>query len=233
MLHPACWWLARLAALIAAVVWFGATSAAQAQQEFPPPQGKARVIVLLSGHAGPRHDRRAAKAFARLGYDVVLLDSNQFVGRGWLEGSQLAAVGTAIQQAQQMPHALPGRVAVIGLSLGGGVALLYATHLPNLVAGIVVWFPFTRPFQYNPSAVSNVNIPVLMFAGEDDTYNNCCLIGTARGMAAASPSGTPLKVITYPATKHDFIIGGRNYNENSYRDAMQRTAAQLQEYLGR
>ena len=161
-----------------------------------------------------------------------MLDRNKFVGRGWLEGSQRAAVETAIQQAQQMPHALPGKVAVVGLSLGGGMALLYATHLPNLVAGIVAWYPLTRPFQDAPSFVSNVSVPVLMFAGEDDTYKNCCLIATARSLAAASPSGTPLQVITYPATKHDFIIGGHNYNENSYKDAMQRTAARLKQYLG-
>ena len=58
--------LACLAGMLTAVIWIGATTAGQAQQEFPPPQGKARVIVLLSGQAGPMHDHSAAEAIAEL-----------------------------------------------------------------------------------------------------------------------------------------------------------------------
>jgi dienelactone hydrolase len=54
-------------------------------------------------------------------------------------------VKTTIQQAQQMPHALPGKVALVGFSLGGGMCLYYGTQWPDLVTGAVVWYPAQPP----------------------------------------------------------------------------------------
>ena len=41
----------------------------------------------------------------------------------------------------------------------------------------------------------------------------------------------PFELITYPKTDHDFVEGGSHYNPQSYKDAFERTAAKLKEFL--
>jgi dienelactone hydrolase len=200
---------------------------ALAQQEFPPPQGNGRVVVLVSGTAGPKHDKEFAQAIAALGYDVALFDGNKMEGKGF------AGIRFAIEQAKQMPHAVPGKVALIGLSLGGGIALAYGSLMPNEVAVDIVWYPATGFFSRFPGFARRIRVPVLMFAGESDTYRDCCLISTARAIAAAAEAAkVPFELVTYPKTGHDFIVGGSNYNPKSYKDALDRTAARLKAAFG-
>ncbi len=200
---------------------------ALAQQEFPPPQGNGRLVVLISGTAGPKHDTKFAQAIAALGYDVAVFDGNKMEGKGF------EAIRSAIAQARQMPHAVPGKVALIGLSLGGGLALAYGSLMANDVAVDVVWYPATGFFSRLPGFARHIRVPVLMFAGESDTYRDCCLISTARAIAAsAAAAKVPFELVTYPNTGHDFIVGGSNYNPKSYKDALDRTAASLKAAFG-
>ncbi len=204
-----------LAALVLAPCAFG-------QKEYPPPQGNGHVVVLVSGTAGPEHDKAFAHDIAALGYDVTVFDGNKILVTG-AEGLR-----SAVEQARQMPHALPGKVALIGLSLGGGVALAYGSQMPNDVAVDIVWYPATGFYLRLPGYASRFKVPVLMFAGESDSYKNCCLISTARTMAAdAAAVKAPFELVTYPGTDHDFIAGGSNYKPESYKDALSRTAARL------
>ena len=198
-----------------------------AQQEFPPPQGNGRVVVLISGTAGPKHDKAFAQAVAALGFDVVVFDGNK------MEEKRFEGIKSAIVQARQMPHAVPGKVALIGLSLGGGLALAYGSLMANDVAVDIVWYPATGFFQRRPGFARFIKVPVLMFAGESDTYRDCCLISTARALAAAAADAkVPFELVTYPGTGHDFIVGGSNYNPKSYKDALDRTAARLKAAFG-
>jgi dienelactone hydrolase len=215
----------RLAALCAVLVFIAA--AAQAQQEFPPPQGKGRVVVVASGMSGPEHYVPVSRDLAQLGYDVVLFDGNP------MEGTHGEGLKSAIQQAQGMPHALPGKVALVSFSLGGGLSLYYGTQWPDLVAGTVLWYPATTFIKDVPGFASRLSVPVLMFAGEKDTFRGCCLIGQAHTLAdAATAAGKPFELVTYPKTEHDFVKGGSHYNAENYADALQRTAARLKVYLG-
>lgn len=216
--------LLRRAILMAALAFIVVT--AQAQQEFPPPQGKARVVVVFSGQSGPAHYETVTREIALLGYDAVLFDGSA------MEGSHGDALKKAIEQAQQMPHALPGKVAVVGFSAGGGLSLYYATQLPDLVSGVVAWYPATTFIKDVPGFAGRLQVPVLMFAGEKDRYRDCCLIEKARSLAdAAKGKSFAFDLITYPKTEHDFVKGGSHYNAESYADALQRTAAKLKEYL--
>ena len=200
---------------------------ASAQQEFPPPQGKGRVVVVASGMSGPEHYRAVSGDIAKMGYDVVLFDGEA------MEGTHGDALKTAIAQAQQMPHALPGKVALVSFSAGGGITLYYGTQWPDLVSGVVVWYPATMFIKDVPGFAGRIKVPVLMFAGEKDTYRNCCLISTAHTLAdAATAAGAPFVLVTYPRTEHDFVRDGAHYNAESYADALQRTQARLKEYLG-
>ena len=70
-----------------------ATGSAPAQEEFPPPQGKGRLVVVASGAMGMPYYSGMAKQIAQLGYDAVLVDGNA------MEGTQGAGLKTAIEAA--------------------------------------------------------------------------------------------------------------------------------------
>lgn len=214
-------------ALWGALLLYGVCNTAQAQVEIPPPQGKGPVVVVVSGKDGAGVYTPAAKRIAALGYDVLLLDGND------ISGTDGDALQSAIEIAQVSPHALPGKVGVVGFSLGGGEALMYASRWPDLVSVVVVWYPLTTPITDVPGFVSGIKVPVLMFAGESDTYLRCCLIGTARKLAlAASFQGAPLRVITYPHAVHEFIFPDARYNAAATADSWKRAQAELARYLG-
>jgi dienelactone hydrolase len=217
----------RLAAALAMIGGLAVGGQAAAQTEFPPPQGKGPIVVVASGMSGPEHYSAVARDIAQMGYDVVLFDGNT------MEGTHGAGVKSAILEAQQAPHGLPGKVALVGFSLGGGLSLYYGAQLPDLVVGTVVWYPATTFIKDVPGFVARLQTPVLMFAGESDTYRDCCLVDKARILAqAAQAGGKAFELVTYPDTDHDFVKGGSNYNPRSYADALQRTGARLKAYFG-
>ena len=215
---------------IAFLAWLIAVMApgfARAQQEFPPPQGSGRLVLVASGAMGMGAYTGMAKVIASLGYDAVLVDGNS------MEGTQGEGLRTAIGQAMRMPHALPGKFALVGFSLGGGMELFYGTTRPDFVAGAVLWYPATNFIHDYAGWASRLAVPMLMFAGEADTYRNCCLIDNARKLqAAASAAGKPFELVTYPDTQHDFIPGSRSYNPQAYNDALRRMTERLKQYFG-
>jgi dienelactone hydrolase len=218
----------RRAAVIVALVCLTAASATHAQQEFPPPEGKGRVVVLASGASGPAHYTTVAREIAELGYDVVLFDGNQ------MAGTHGDGVKADILDAQQMPHALPGKVVLVGFSLGGGMCLYFGTQWPDLVAGAVLWYPENSFIHDPPGFASRLKVPVLMFAGAKDNYRNgsCTAVKDETLMAASTAAGKPFELIIYPDADHDFVNGGDHYNPTDYADAFKRTAGRLKVYLG-
>jgi len=216
-----------LAALVGAALLAFVSATAQAQTEFPPPSGKGRVVVVVSGSSGASNYEPPAQHIAQMGYDVILLDAND------MKGSHGQALKTAIQQAQNSPHGLPGKVGVVGFSLGGGEALGFASHWPDMVAVLVAWYPDTAILRDPATFAAGIEVPVLMFAGEQDTYKDCCLIDKARAIgSAASAAGTPLELVTYPGAEHDFMLQGRHYDAEAASDSWQRATAKLAQYLG-
>jgi alpha-beta hydrolase superfamily lysophospholipase len=205
--------------------------AAPAQTEYPPPAGTGRVVIVLSGAGGPVSFQPIAAELAKLGYDTVLLDGNDVSMSGGYGGGRLKA---AILRAQQSPSALPGKVAVVGFSLGGGEALTYATRLPDLVAVVVAWYPLTRYIETDDKAyVGGMKVPTLILAGGRDDFYDCCTIESMRALeAAARELGTPLDLVVYPEADHGFNIPsfGR-YRPGDSADGRRRTAALLQQYL--
>ena len=213
--------------LFAAVAFVAASTVVFAQQEFPPSQGKGPVVVVASGLSGMSHYVKVSRDISALGYDVVLFDGEA------MEHTQGQAVHAAILQAQQMPHALPGKVVVVGFSAGGGEAMYYASQWPDLVAGIIVWFPANSFIRNVPGFADRLQVPVLMFAGEKDHYrNNCCTADGARGLAsAAKAAGKPFELFTYDKAEHDFVRDGEHYNAAADTDAFQKTSEKLKQWL--
>jgi len=205
--------------------------AAPAQTEYLPPAGKGRVVIVLSGRGGPTNYRPIAADLAKLGYYTVLLDGNDIRGYDEAGGTRLKA---SILRAQQSANALPGKVGVIGFSLGGGGALTHATRLPDLVAVVVVWYPQTEFIGDDKAYVARMNVPTLILAGEKDVYWNCCLIDNMHGLeAAARELGKPLDLVVYPEADHAFNLRAfGTYRPDDTADGLQRTAAALRQYIG-
>jgi len=214
-------------AYAALAAFLTAAPAARAQQEFPPPQGKGRVVVLASGLSGPAHYVQVAQEIAALGYDVVLFDGRT------MEHTRGEAVKTAIQQAQGMPHALPGKVALVGFSAGGGESLYYGTQWPDQVSGAVVWYPANSFIRDVPGFASRLQVPVVVFAGGKDKYRKeCCTAAKDTELQQASKAaGKSFDLVVYPEANHDFVKGGDNFDPKAYEDAFQRMSDALKVYL--
>jgi len=214
------------AAAIALTVFVSQT--ASAQKEFPPPQGKGRIVLVASGMSGPAHYEVVSKEIAALGYDVMLFDGNA------MENTNGEGLRTAVDQAMQAPHGLPGKIAIVGFSLGGGMALYYGVQMPEKVVGVIAWYPANAFIKNVPGWVTKVKVPVLMFAGEKDNFRDgCCTAAKAHVLDdAAKTGGISVELITYPKTDHDFVKDGAHYNASAYSDAFQRTSAKLKELLG-
>lgn len=219
-----------MATLCAAGALASAGAAAAAGREFPPPDGgKAPVVVIASGMSGPDHYAPVAKAIAALGYDVVLFDGNP------MEGTHGQGLLDAIAQAKTAPHGLPGKVALVGFSLGGAIVLYYGVQHPELASGVVVWYPATAVIHSPADYAGKIQTPVVMFAGGADTYRDgCCLASKATELAAAATAaGKSFDLTIYPGAEHDFVVGGSHYDARAYQDALGKTAAALKRYFGR
>ncbi len=225
----------RVLAILLVVALCGACAVVPlpSQQEYEPPNGKGRVVVVVSGHSGPGNYADYAKALAEQGYYAVLVDGNDvWVGR---PGSEALLKGV-VMRAQQSPHALPGKVAVVGFSRGGASSLTFAARMQEVVSAVVVSFPSTRHITDVDSFVAQITVPTLMFAGGHDTYKNCCRIETARRLAgAAKVTGgrALLEIVEYPEAHHGWTVrSSRAYREDYTADGFRRTLDHLRRHSG-
>jgi dienelactone hydrolase len=226
----------RTLAVVAALSLFAVQSLAQdavlTQQEFAPKVGSGRVVVVVSGQSGSNAYVRSAQQLADAGFDVVLLDGNQL----WIKDTRAAwnLLKNAITQAQAGPHAQPGKAGVVGYSLGGGVALAYATRMPEWVETVAVAYPLTSFIKDPTEFVGKMKVPVLMMAGTADTYKDCCLIDKARQLEQAAKASSPslLTLHEYAGVGHGFNLANAPPKDQAAgADAMERTISWLRQAL--
>ena len=199
-----------------------------AQTAYVPPSGNGLVIVVLSGATGPRLYDSFAAALAKEGYYVVLLDGND-VRRNAAGDTTLRQ---AIVRAQAAPNAIPGKVGIVGFSLGGGMALQRAAAMPESVSVVVVYYPTTSFVSDGADLTRRFRVPVLMLAGEQDRYNNCCLIETARAIeTAANQQKASFTLISYPLAEHGFNLAVPAYRAQDDVDAWKRTLETLRQHV--
>ncbi len=204
-------------------------------RSYTPPSGRGPIVILLSGLDGPERYRTYAADIAQLGYYAVLLDGKDFNPHpaAGLGGAAADNLRRAIMKVQSSPKALPGKVAVIGFSLGGGAALSYAAGMPDLVSAIVAYYPMTMHVSNMRIFVAQFQVPILVLAAERDTSKNCCLIGSMRDMeAAAKEWGKPFELVVYPKAYHlfNFAIKKQVYRPEDAADAWQRTTKMLSQH---
>jgi dienelactone hydrolase len=208
-----------------------------AQTAYAPASGKpGPVVIALSGHSGPNSYQPYAAELAQLGYYAVLLDGKDILNP---EHTGPAQLSKAIERAQHAPNALPGKVAVIGFSQGGGGALYNAANLPDMVSMVVAYYPYTRTWANHIDVlVKRFRVPVLVLAGGVDRYQDCCVVESMRAMeAAAKASRAKFELVVYPEANHGFNLESgasgepmRAFRPDDARDAWERTVAWLKQY---
>ena len=209
-----------------------AQDSGQPRQEFTPKSGNGRVVVVISGQSGSVNYTTTAQQIADAGFEVVLVDGNDF----WIKDTRSAwnMLKEVITHAQASSHAQPGKVGVVGYSLGGASALSYAARMPELVTTVVVAYPYTAFIKDPPDFVAKIKVPVQMFAGTADTYKDCCLIEMARQLANAAKASSPpmLTLHEYNGVGHGFNLAtAARKDQAAGQDAMERTIAQLKQAL--
>ena len=208
-----------------------ADDGAPAQKDFLPRSGTGRVVVVISGQTGASNYTSISQDFADAGYYTVLVDGNDL----WIKGGGgNALLQGVIARAQASPHAVAGKVGVVGFSLGGASALTYAARLPDQVAAVVVMYPLTNFIQAPADFVGKIKVPVLMLAGTADTYKGCCTIEMARALADAAkknPDVAPLFVLhEYEGADHGFNMN-TSHQRALVSDSRDRAIAQLRQTL--
>ena len=222
------WVCALLACVVLAVQ---AEEAGPPQREYLPKGGTGRVVVVISGQTGASNYTSISQDFADAGYYTVLVDGNDLWVKG---GGGNALLQGVIARAQASPHAVAGKVGVVGFSLGGASALTYAARLPEQVATVVAMYPLTSFIQSPADFVGKIKVPVLVLAGTADTYKNCCTIEMARSLADAAKKNAdvaPLFVLhEYEGADHGFNMN-TSHQRALVADSRDRAIAQLRQAL--
>jgi dienelactone hydrolase len=224
-------WRVLVISFVVALTWSCATTGGLSQKAYDPPSGRGPIVILLSGASGMNDAYRSyAAEVAQIGYYVVLLDGNDFHPK--YGKSAAADLRRVIERAQSSPKALPGKATVIGFSMGGGDALTHAAGMPDLVSALVAYYPMTKYISNMRSFVAQFKVPILVLAGEKDTYMNCCLIESMRSMeAAAKEDGKPFELVVYPNAHHGFTwVNSPAYRAEDSADAWQRTKKMLSQH---
>ncbi len=209
--------------MLAAIACLTLAAHASAAAFFAPDSGKGPAVILISGASGTRLYYWYAKDVAKLGYTSILVDGRDISVR---ERNSAENLRKLILESQNDPRVTPGKVAVIGFSLGGGGALLFAAPLADTVASVVAYYPDTSRLSNIAEVAARLAVPTLVFAGEKDKYFNCCLIESIREFdAAARAAKAPFELITYPNADHGFNLEGSRYRQDDTADAWDKTKA--------
>ena len=162
-----------------------------------------------------------------LGYDVHLIDGRDLVGQ------EEAGLKAEIAAARGSVHAVPGKVALVGFSLGGGQVLERTTAWAGEVGAIVVMYPVTTGIADARQWAGRIAVPTLLITGEADAFRDCCRIGRARKLAAAARAQrSPFELVSYTGIGHDFVVEGTStFDRRATRQAWTRAGAWLRRYL--
>jgi dienelactone hydrolase len=214
--------------LLLALAWPCTTMGGASEKEYDPPSGRGPLVILLSGASGLERYLSFAADISRLGYYAILFDGNTYALNG--DGN----LREAIEKAQRSPKALPGKVAVIGFSKGGGGALAHAASMPDFVSTVIAYYPQIDNVPDMRGLVSQFKVPILVLAGQLDNWFDCCLIESMKHMeTAAKEGGKSFELVVYPEANHMFNLENQVldfYRADDAADAWQRTTKMLGQY---
>jgi dienelactone hydrolase len=181
--------------------------------------GPSPAVVLLHGCNGNwrRLDERWGKRIASWGYVTLTVDS--FGPRGidntCTSGAPVDLAFDAYRALNflvQQPAVDPARVAVLGFSQGGWLALTSVERgivervSPNKFRAAIAFYPPCLGFK------DNMTVTTLILIGELDDWTpalECRNMADGRddwGISRQKGEGIPVRLIVYPGAYHDFDI---------------------------
>jgi len=180
----------------------------------------------------------AARRLAAQGYIVLAVDlfggetaTTTTDARGLMqrviENRELASDN--IRQAWQFVSATAGapRIAVLGWSMGGGLAVETALQLPDGLDAVVIYY---GQVPTGPDELAPVEAPILgLFAGEDRGLTPEIVTAFE---ATLEQLGKTYEIHTYPGARHAFAHpSAAGYDPDVSRDAWQRVLSFLATHL--
>jgi len=210
-----------------------------------PDSVPAPVVVVIQ-HAGgvddfiqAMSDRFAGAGFLAIAPDLYHRDpddpDNPLARMGRLRDPNIVAdVTAAVEHVSGLEAAAADRIGITGFCMGGRVAFMMATHLPQLKAAVVFYggnilVPWGRgpaPFERSES----IRCPVLGLFGEDDPNPNP--EDVAKIDAELARHGVPHEFHSYAGAGHAFMNEGRpSYREDAAADAWERSLAWFRRHL--
>jgi dienelactone hydrolase len=198
---------------------------AQSTEVFAPTTGSGPGVLLISGVSGTAMYQDFGRAVADLGYTAILVSGKDVSNQPGESAENLRKIFASIRSDSRVK---PGKIAVVGFSLGGGGALLHAANQPELVSAVAAYYPAVIRLPSIADTARRVTVPTLILAGEKDRFNNCCLIESIREFEAAAKAGErPVTVVTYPEAEHAFNLKVPMFRPDDAADAWSR----VQEFL--
>jgi dienelactone hydrolase len=222
-----------LSVIFVIALFGGCSSNSQGPQYeiFPPSYSKGAIVVVVSGYSGKGLYRDFSSKLAELGYYTVLMDGKDLFDPGSIGLIVPGAenLQTVIADSKSSPQAIPGKVALVGFSIGGAGVLSFGAELKDQVSAVVAYYPaITTMGTDMKTLAARLQTPVLLFAGVKDLYYSCCLIGSMRELAKA-PKTVPFELVEYPNARHGFNLYSLPfaYRHQDATDSWQRTVAFL------
>ncbi|TXT39330.1 MAG: hypothetical protein FD135_2294 [Comamonadaceae bacterium] len=204
-----------------------ASSSSATTSEIYAPVKPGPAVILISGASGTQPYQAYATQLQKLGYYTLLIDGREILTR---EKDGLGYLKRTIAQSQNASAAVPGKVAVIGFSQGGGGALLHASTLRDQVSAVIAYYPAVSWSPNMNWLAERFAVPILVLAGEKDQYNSCCLIEDIRKLeVAATRKGARFELVSYPQAEHGFNLNIGTFNQADAEDAWSRTQKMLAE----
>ena len=230
-ISPRCLLIYVLSIFFAIAIFGGCSFESQGPQYeiFPPVRGKGAIVVVVSGFAGTDLYRDFSSKLAELGYYTVLMDGKYLIDLMGTIVPGAENLQTVIADSKSSPQAIPGKVSLVGFSIGGAGVLSYGAKLKDQVSAVVAYYPAITTMGWDMKTfVARLQTPVLLFAGEKDLHQNCCLIHSMRELAKA-PKTVPFELVEYPNAGHGFNLNSPRftYRPQDAADSWARTVAFL------
>ena len=183
----------------------------------PKGSGRGPAVVLVHGSGGvsPSH-RRWASRLSKSGYVTFLLDSfsgRSVFGRASFQrristASMIYDAYRALDLLDTHPRVDPKRVALMGFSKGGQVALYSALDRFYALNGTLgrryaAHLPFYPPCSLEFRDLGEIStLPIRIFHGEEDDWTSVapCL----KLVQAWRKRGVNIEITVYPGAHHDF-----------------------------
>jgi len=203
----------------------------------PPGTKKAPVVIVVQEWWGLNGQiRDVATRLARQGYLAIAPDlyhgrvaedamQAHELSRGVTDEGSDRDLDAAMAWVKAQPRS-SGRVAVMGFCLGGGVALRYAFHSPDLAAAVM----FYGAPETDPDRLASLHVPLQGHFGADDKGIPPDRVDAFR--AALQRANKPNDLYVYAGAGHAFMHEGLpSYRVDAAKTAWARTLAFLQKNL--